>query len=78
MSNIADELTKSAKHGNELATKTSSSMDEINDKVSAINEAISVIDKIAFQTNILSLNAAVEAAHGRRIGKRFCCCCPRG
>ena len=37
-------------------------MDEINEKVKAINSAITVIDQIAFQTNILSLNAAVEAA----------------
>ena len=31
-------------------------------QVKAINESIEVIDQIAFQTNILSLNAAVEAA----------------
>ena len=71
MSNIADELTDSAKEGNALATKTSSSMDEINDKVTAISDAITVIDKIAFQTNILSLNAAVEAATAGEAGKGF-------
>ena len=37
-------------------------MDEINNEVTAITDAISIIDQIAFQTNILSLNAAVEAA----------------
>ena len=46
-------------------------MDEINEKVSAINEAINVIDQIAFQTNILSLNAAVEAATAGEAGKGF-------
>nr|WP_072680269.1 nitrate- and nitrite sensing domain-containing protein [Arcobacter sp. LA11] len=71
MSNIAEELNSSAKNGNELATKTSLSMDEINEKVSAISDAISVIDKIAFQTNILSLNAAVEAATAGEAGKGF-------
>ena len=45
-----------------MASKTANSMDEIKKKVQAINEAITVIDQIAFQTNILSLNAAVEAA----------------
>jgi methyl-accepting chemotaxis protein len=46
-------------------------MDEINTEVTAISEAISVIDQIAFQTNILSLNAAVEAATAGEAGKGF-------
>ena len=46
-------------------------MDEISKKVKAINEAITVIDQIAFQTNILSLNAAVEAATAGEAGKGF-------
>ncbi|RXJ60297.1 methyl-accepting chemotaxis protein [Candidatus Marinarcus aquaticus] len=71
MSNIANSVTQSANKGEELATKTASSMDEINEKVTAINEAINVIDQIAFQTNILSLNAAVEAATAGEAGKGF-------
>jgi methyl-accepting chemotaxis protein len=57
--------------GEQLANKTSHSMDEINEQVTAINEAISIIDQIAFQTNILSLNAAVEAATAGEAGKGF-------
>jgi methyl-accepting chemotaxis protein len=71
MSNYANELSVSANEGQSLATQTTTSMDEINAQVSAINEAISVIDQIAFQTNILSLNAAVEAATAGESGKGF-------
>src|SRR5574344_1849720 len=71
MLNIADELNNSAISGSNSATQTFSSMDEISKKVKAINEAITVIDQIAFQTNILSLNAAVEAATAGEAGKGF-------
>jgi len=57
--------------GSELASKTANAMQEINEKVSAISESITIIDQIAFQTNILSLNAAVEAATAGEAGKGF-------
>ncbi len=71
MATLGQIVKKSVFTGEELASKTASSMDEINSKVQAINEAITVIDQIAFQTNILSLNAAVEAATAGEAGKGF-------
>jgi len=71
MSSFAKEVTNSAKNGQELASQTTKAMDEINNEVTSISEAISVIDQIAFQTNILSLNAAVEAATAGESGKGF-------
>jgi len=71
MATLGQNVKKSVSIGEDLATKTASSMDEINSKVQAINEAITVIDQIAFQTNILSLNAAVEAATAGEAGKGF-------
>ena len=71
MSNFAKQVTDSASEGEELASKTTLAMDQINKQVSDINEAITVIDQIAFQTNILSLNAAVEAATAGEAGKGF-------
>ncbi|MCG3713613.1 methyl-accepting chemotaxis protein [Aliarcobacter butzleri] len=71
MSSLGETVKSAAQTGYNLADKTTFSMDEINKKVSAINEAISIIDQIAFQTNILSLNAAVEAATAGEAGKGF-------
>ncbi len=71
MANYGNSLKGSVVDGQSLATKTTHSMDEINIEVNSINEAITVIDQIAFQTNILSLNAAVEAATAGEAGKGF-------
>ncbi len=71
MFNLSSKTKESSNQGKELANKTVSSMDEINEKVQTINESIAVIDQIAFQTNILSLNAAVEAATAGEAGKGF-------
>jgi methyl-accepting chemotaxis protein len=71
MSNISNDTKSSANDGQRLATDTVKAMDDINNTVININDAISVIDQIAFQTNILSLNAAVEAATAGEAGKGF-------
>ncbi len=71
MATYSNSVTKSAHDGEKLANQTTVAMDEINTQVNLINEAISIIDQIAFQTNILSLNAAVEAATAGEAGKGF-------
>ncbi|NVJ52713.1 MAG: MCP four helix bundle domain-containing protein [Campylobacteraceae bacterium] len=71
MSRLSAGVTESANKGEKLANDTTVAMEDINMQVTAISEAITVIDQIAFQTNILSLNAAVEAATAGEAGKGF-------
>ena len=71
MSQLGNIVQVAVTNGQKLATKTANSMDDINYEVNSINEAITIIDQIAFQTNILSLNAAVEAATAGEAGKGF-------
>src|SRR3546814_15860092 len=46
-------------------------MDQIEKSAQEIAQIINVIDGIAFQTNVLALNAGVEAARAGDAGKGF-------
>ena len=70
-SKLAAEATASANAGNALVEMLVADIGDINQHSRDMNEIISVMNSIAFQTNILSLNAAVEAAHAGELGKGF-------
>ena len=68
---LASEIRDNAQRGSSQMEDMISATQEIDNANRAIINIIKTIDTIAFQTNILSLNAAVEAARAGQHGAGF-------
>ncbi|QDL55273.1 methyl-accepting chemotaxis protein [Rhodoferax aquaticus] len=68
---LASSASAVALRGGEVVGRVVNTMQEINESSRKIFDIISVIDGIAFQTNILAVNAAVEAARAGDEGRGF-------
>lgn len=70
-STMSFQAGSSVKESNQYMEELVAAMGNISETSSEIQKIISVIDNIAFQTNLLALNAAVEAARAGEAGKGF-------
>jgi methyl-accepting chemotaxis protein len=67
----ANELKDSVKDATEKVEESTQLVDQLKEKADSIGQIVQVVTKIADQTNLLALNAAIEAARAGEHGKGF-------
>jgi methyl-accepting chemotaxis protein len=71
LDDLTGRLASQAEAGNQTMHETVQAMDQLRLASERVAEVVAVIDDVAFQTGMLSLNAAIEASRAGEAGRGF-------